>query len=87
MVQKKKRRLLNDARKAVARTCRLMGLPVSYYDLSEGSTLMSGQTPILTTTQHKSLANELLQEALNVEIVPPPITAPLPPPLPPPLTP
>ena len=42
---------------------------------------MSGQTPILTTTQHKSLANEILQEALNVEIIPPPIiTPPQPPP-------
>jgi hypothetical protein len=78
-VSEQKRRLLNDAREAVARTCRLMGLPVSYYELSEASTLMTGQNPLLTTKQQEALANEIINETFNF-----PSTATAPAPAPPP---
>ena len=48
-----KRRAINDAKKSVARLCRLMGLPVSYYDLSEATMLMYDDTNP-TTPQHEN---------------------------------
>jgi hypothetical protein len=59
-----KRRAINDAKKSVARLCRLMGLPVSYYNLSEASMLMYDDTNA-STPQHESWARDILSGAIT----------------------
>jgi hypothetical protein len=59
-----KRIAINDAKKSVARLCRLMGLPVSYYDLSEASMLMYDDINP-TTPQHEFWAKDILSGAIS----------------------
>jgi hypothetical protein len=60
-----KRMLMNEAREATARTCRLMGLPVSYFNISEAS-LMMYDTVHHTTAQSKVWARNILEGIIEI---------------------
>jgi hypothetical protein len=60
-----KRMLMNEAREATSRTCRLMGLPVSYFNISEAS-LMMYDTIHYTTAQSKVWARNILEGIIEI---------------------
>jgi hypothetical protein len=60
-----KRMLMNEAREATSRTCRLMGLPVSYFNISEAS-LMMYDTIHYTPAQSKVWARNILEGAIEI---------------------
>ena len=57
--------LMNEAREATARTCRLMGLPVSFFNISEAS-LMMYDTIHHTLTQAKIWGKNILEGAIEL---------------------